>query len=107
MLMVYLSSCTNLYLKIINPSYLGSYCSIINCSTIVTGFENTSCDMEHNWIGFITYYTIKKPLTILVHNGRFWKFYLTSHESVSITHGNGTTIYDTAIGTQTIMVYNF
>ena len=47
------------------------------------------------------------PLTILVHNGRFWKFYLTSHESVTIAQGNGTTIHDTAIGTQLIRVYNF
>ena len=41
MLMVYLNSCTTWYPKIVNHNYLGSYYSIINCSTIVTCFKNT------------------------------------------------------------------
>ena len=40
-LMVYLNYCKLWFLKIVNPSYLGSYYSIISCSTIVTCFENT------------------------------------------------------------------
>ena len=39
--MVYLNYCKILYLKIVNPGYLGSYCSILNCSTIAICNKNT------------------------------------------------------------------
>ena len=42
MFMVYLNSCQFCYQKFVNPSYLGSYGSITNCSTIAMGNKNTS-----------------------------------------------------------------
>ena len=39
--MVYLNYCNIWLLKVVNPSYLGSYGSITNCSTIAMGNKNT------------------------------------------------------------------
>ena len=56
---------------------------------------------------FIINSPFKMPYTKYVLNRGFCPFYFITHESICITHGNGTTISYTAIGTQITRVYNF